>query len=315
MELYKKYRPTILSEMVGNKATIQLLSSFAKKGNLPHAIMFTGQKGCGKTTLGRILKTELNCADCDYKELDTGVFRGIDTVREIREQMKFLPIKSKVKLFLLDECHMIGRGNEEKNEAQNALLKALEDTPKHVHFILCTTNPERMISAVKSRCVEIQLQALTEPEMILLLKKVCKKEGKVLPTKVVKQIITYAEGSPRNALQLLEKALNLTDEKDMLNAVKSELLDQSAAVNELCQAMLKTGEWGKVRKVLQGLKNEDPESIRRQIIGYAGAVLLNGNDAASLILGWFLYKNTYDAGFPLVTQFCYNITQGIEPPC
>ena len=101
----------------------------------------------------------------------------------------------------------------------------------------------------------------------------------------------------------------------MLEAVKSELLDQSAAVNELCQAMLKTGEWGKVKKVLQGLKTEDPESIRRQIIGYAGAVLLNGNESASLILGWFLYKNTYDAGFPLITQFCYNICQGIEPPC
>ena len=101
----------------------------------------------------------------------------------------------------------------------------------------------------------------------------------------------------------------------MLDCVKSESLDTKTAVNQLCQAMLNGKKWPEIKKIIAGLKTEDPETIRRGIIGYAGAVLLNGNESASLILGWFLYKNTYDCGFPLITQFCYNIVTGIEPPC
>jgi DNA polymerase-3 subunit gamma/tau len=316
MELYKKYRPQSLKEIHGNKETVNSLTTLFEKNELPHSILLTGPKGCGKTTLGRIIKNELGCRDFDYKELDTAVFRGIDTVRDIRQQMMFSPVQSPCRVWLLDEVHSLGRGADSaKNEAQNAFLKSLEDTPEHVYFILCTTNPEMLISTIKSRCVEFKVQALSDMEMTGLIKKVLKKEKEQIPSSVTKSIVKYAEGSPRNALQLLEKVFHLNDEKEMLYLVKSESQDQAGAVNALCQALLKGEKWDKVKGILSALKNDDPESIRRGIIGYAGAVLLNGNESASLILGWFLYKNTYDSGFPLITQFCYNIVTGIEPPC
>lgn len=213
-------------------------------------------------------------------------------------------------------CHMLGRGGDStKNEAQNAFLKSLEDTPKHVYFILCTTNPEMLLSTIKSRCVEFKVQVLSEIEMTILLKGILKKEKKEIPSTVLKRIVFFSEGSPRNALQLLEKVFHLTDEKEMLNLVKSESQIQQTQVNQLCQALLAGKDWANIRKILNGLKNEDPETVRRQIIGYAQVVLLNGNTAASLILGWFLYKNTFDSGFALITQFCYNICESIEPPC
>ena len=316
MELYKKHRPTTLNQMIGNSGTVSSLKNLLERENLPHSILITGPKGCGKTTIGRIIKNELKCSDFDYKELDTAVFRGIDTVREIRKNMSFSPISSPCRIWLIDECHMLGRGGDSsKNEAQNALLKALEDTPEHVYFILCTTNPEMLIAPVKSRCIEFQVQPLSDKEMFTLIKNVLKKEKITISKDVIMAIVKNADGSPRNGLQLLEKVIGLSDDEEMIKLVKSESVEVTAKVNELCQAMLKGNKWETVRKILNTMKNEDAETIRRSIIGYAGAVLLNGNEDASLILGWFLYKNTYDSGFPLISQFCYNIVSEIEPPC
>jgi len=316
MELYKKYRPDSLNKIIGNEETVNSLKQLIKKDDLPHAILITGKSGCGKTTIGRIIKNELKVDDWDYKELDTAIYRGIDTVREVRQQMASRPIKSKYKIFLIDECHMVGRGGDSaKNEAQNAFLKSLEDTPKHVYFILCTTNPEMLLKTIKGRCTEFKMNTLDTKEMMLLLKKVSKKEKKSIPVKVIKQIVKSADGHPRNALQLLGKVIHLDDEEEMLELAKSESNEEQAQVNELCQAMLNGNNWSKVSKILKGLKHIEPETLRRNIIGYANAVLLNGNEGASLILGWFIYKNTYDCGFALITQFCNNICNEVEPPC
>ena len=101
----------------------------------------------------------------------------------------------------------------------------------------------------------------------------------------------------------------------MMRMIKAENLEENAAIIDLCRALMKGNCWNDVRKILKGLKTESPETIRQAIMGYANSVLLNGNSDGALILGWFVYKNTYDAGFPLITQFCYNIDQSIEPPC
>ena len=93
------------------------------------------------------------------------------------------------------------------------------------------------------------------------------------------------------------------------------MMDEEVKVNELSLALVKGSPWKEVRELLKGLKEVPPETIRRGIIGYANAVLLNGNENASLILGWFLYRTTYDSGMALITQFCFNIVKGIEPPC
>lgn len=320
MELYKKYRPDTLKKIVGNKETVNALKRLIENDNLPHAILLTGKTGCGKTTVGRILKNELKVHDWDYKELDTAVFRGIDTVRDIRKQMTLAPVKSAYRIYLWDEIQSLGTGGDsKKNVAQNALLKALEDTPKHVYFILCTTNPEMLLKTIKGRCTEFKMDVLSDKEMKILLTRISKKERKKIPESVIKKITEVTEGHPRNALQLLGKILHLEDEKEMLSLCSVDEIEEQAQVNELCQALLKGHSWGKVSKILKGLSHLGAEELRRSIIRYSNAVLLNGNEDAALILGWFLYKNTYDLGDKdgkaIITQFCWNIVNNIESNC
>ena len=319
MELYQKYRPTCLSEVFGNKDLIQSLQEKIESSTIPHTILLTGPHGCGKTTIGRIIKEVLGIKgeqNPDYKELDTAQFRGIDTIRDIRKAMKFKPIKSPARLWLLDEAHMLGRGGDSaKNEAQNALLKALEGPPEHTYFILCTTNPEMLLGTIRSRCVEYEVKLLSPDQMTLLLKRICKKENKEIPKEVLKKICETSGGHVRDSLQILNKIIGLTDKKQMLRIARTSSDFEKVEVKKLCQALLNGQSWNSVRPILKGLQSQEAESLRRAIIGYANAALLNGHTGASLILGWFLYKNTYDSGFPLISQFCFNILNNIEPPC
>ncbi len=317
MELYKKYRPKTLKEIVGNSETVESIQTLHSNNRIPHAILITGDSGCGKTTLGRIIARDLlQCKGFDYLELDTGVFRGIDTVRNIREKMGFHPNKSECKVYLLDEAHMLGTGGaSKKNAAQNALLKALEDTPKHVYFILCTTDPDRLLKTIRSRCNTFQMNNLTDKQLGILLKRVAKKEQKALKPIVSKRIIKVAEGRSRSALQSLNKILYVDNIKKQLKLIKESPEELEAQINELGQALLKNKPWNRVKKILQGLKHQDPETIRRALMGYMNAVLLNtDNQQASDVLAWFLDRPTYDAGFSAITCFCHRFCSNLEPP-
>ena len=310
MELYKKYRPQSLKQFVGNKNVVDSIQAKIDNDSIPHAILFTGPTGSGKTTLGRILANMLECKGLDYKEIDSGIFRGIDTVRDLRKDIFFRPVESPCKVILCDEIHMMGVGGASmKNPAQNALLKILEDTPKHVYLILCTTDPQMLIKPIKGRCTQYNLEPLAEKDMNKLLKRICRKEKKEVPKEVLEQITIDSTGLCRNALQILERIIDLDEEK-MLEAAK-ENAEKASAVIELSRALLKAQNWKKVSDILKGLKNEDPEGIRRQILGYMQAVLLSGNKNAAIIMEGF-EEPMYNIGFPGIVLNCYRIIHGTE---
>jgi DNA polymerase-3 subunit gamma/tau len=303
MSLYLKYRPYDLSQVKGNADVISSLEGllhFSKVKDCPHTFLLHGQTGCGKTTVGRIIANMLGCVGEDFVEINSASFRGIDTVREIINNSQFMPIEGLCRVWLIDECHKL------TNDAQNALLKILEDTPSHVYFILCTTEPQKLIATIKGRCVQFQLLPLNETELKQLLRRVAHKEGEELEDNVLDQIVGSSKGFPRNALQILEVVLSATLENRLETAKKAEAeVIQSI---ELCRALAKKAPWKEIAKILEGLKDQEPEGIRRAVLGYCQAVLLKGSDQPlfGLIMEEFM-NTTYDNGFIQITYACYSI--------
>lgn len=281
-DLSKKYRPQEMKDLVGNSMLKQSLVTAIEKGKLPHTILFEGERGCGKTTIGRILAKELGCSTLDFREIDVADFSGVDTARNIRRSMHTSPMKGKVKVWLLDEIALLGQGGaSEKNRAQSALLKALEEPPKHCYFFCCTTDPQNVLPTLKSRCVRFTVQPLSIKSMIILLTRIIKGEGVEVPEEVLTTIAKNSRGIPREAIKMLEKIIHLPEKEMVKVSFESESIDST--IKELCQQLLYKKDWKTIAETLKGIK-EEPESIRRAIRGYFAAVLLNGTEKAFIVL-------------------------------
>jgi DNA polymerase-3 subunit gamma/tau len=303
MSFYLKYRPKTFAEVKGNETIITSLEGLLSNiDECPHVFLFHGNTGCGKTTLSRILAERLGCVGSDLKEVDSADFRGIDTIREIGKNCQYKSLEGRCRVWIIDECHKL------TGDAQNAFLKRLEDTPKHVYFILCTTESEKLIAAIKGRCQQFQVQPLSDSQMLGLLRGIVRKEGQTLEKEVYEQIIQDSLGHSRNAIQILEQVLTLPSEK-RVEAVK-RIAEEQSQVIELCRALLKNAGWKEVSAILTGLKGQDAETIRRTVLGYCQAVLLKGdNKQAALIIQNF-WEPTYNIGFPGITFMCYSIIRG-----
>jgi DNA polymerase-3 subunit gamma/tau len=308
--LHLKYRPTNLEEIVGNKGVISSLKSVLdRKEGTPHAFLFSGPSGCGKTTLARIIKTNLGCSDVDYQEMNVANVRGIDTIREIAQNCTFAPYDGKVKIFLLDEAAKL------TNDAQNALLKLLEDTPSHVYFILCTTDPEKLIKTIRTRCTTYQVQSLPDHDIRKLLSYVLKKERvEDFPEKAIAEICKTANGSPRQALVILDAVIDIQNDDEMLNSILDYNFSEKNAV-DLCKALLERQKWSVISGILKALLSKDEEDkdadraekIRYAVLGYMTSVLLsNDNDLAMTIIREFSdpFFNNGKAG---LVGACYEV--------
>jgi len=265
-----KYRPQKISQLdiISARTT---LSDILKSSHLPHAFLFSGPKGIGKTSAARILAKSLNCeaksqklkaksqiepcnrcATCqaitrgshlDIIEIDAASNRGVDDIRSLREAVKLSPSQSRYKVYIIDEAHML------TTEAANALLKTLEEPPEHVIFILATTAPEKLPSTIRSRCQQIKFTKATPEEIIRSLKRIVKGEKLIIKADILSEIAQAADGSLRDAHQLLERLVishphpTLAQTKDLLGrqeaAAPDKLVklllakDTLAAINEL----------------------------------------------------------------------------------
>ena len=300
--LYLKYRPPTLEDIVGNTEVVSSLKGMlSDPSKCPHSFLITGPTGCGKTTIGRIIANELKCKGQDFREVDSADFRGIDTIREIRKQVQYRPLESPCRVWLIDECHKM------TNDAQNALLKLLEDTPPHVYLILCTTDPQKLLSTIKGRCSTFAVKPLTDDQMMSLLRSVVRAEEERLPKLVYEQIIQDSFGHARNALQILDQVLRVEQDK-RLETAKRSAEEQSQSI-ELCRALIGGKSWKMVSGILNGMKDQEPESIRRHVLGYVQAVLLkDDNERAGLILEEFV-EPFFNSGFPQLVYACYSVTK------
>lgn len=302
MSLYLKYRPSEFAQLKGNEEVIEAVKGFLKdESTCPHVFLLHGPSGCGKTTIGRIIANKLGCTGGDYREVDSADFRGIDTIRDIRRNSQFMPVESKVRVWLIDECHKL------TNDAQNALLKGLEDTPPHVFYILCTTEPHKLLDTIKGRCIILQVKPLTNEQMFGLLRRIVHDEAQTLDKEIYEQIIQDSLGRPRNAINILEQVLVVPAEQRL--EIAKQAAEQQSQVIELCRALLKGSSWAKVSGILVNLRNMDAEDIRRMVLGYCQATLLKSDvDMAAAIIEAF-WEPTYNIGFPGVVYACYTVSK------
>jgi DNA polymerase-3 subunit gamma/tau len=222
MTYYLKYRPQNLGEL-DQDGVRESLTKIVKSGQIPHALLFSGPKGTGKTSAARIIAKIVNCEspkggnpcnkceqcvsiskgqNLDVIELDAASHRGIEDVRQIRDAVKLAPAKANKKVYIIDEAHML------TTEASNALLKTLEEPPEHVMFILCTTNPEKLIDTIRSRVTNIVFKKATIKEIVKSLLKIAKGEGIKVENSALEIIASASGGSFRDATKIFEQLVN-----------------------------------------------------------------------------------------------------------
>lgn len=300
-ELYRKHRPRTLQDVIGQDKTIVAIEKLLEQDNFPHAILLSGPSGCGKTTIARILARSLKCAVTDFEEVNAADSNGIDMVRGISQRMGLAPMSGECRVWLIDESHCLTK------QASSSFLKMLEDTPSHVYFMLATTDPHKMLNTIRTRCTEIKLQFLSMTDMEKLIKDVCDKESIALTEEELDRLVECAEGSARKALVILHQVMGLKDESERLDAIQKS--DSRAMAIELARTMMdkKKNKWSDVSKLLKEI-DEEPESLRRMILGYYSAILLNGGKFAPRAADMLdLFRDHfYDCGKAGLVLSCWN---------
>lgn len=274
--LYRKYRPKNFEEVAGQKEIVKTIKTSLRNGKTSHAYLFTGPRGVGKTTLARLIAKGVNCLEngitdepcnrcenclainngtfLDMVEIDAASNRGIDEIRQLKEKINYQPVKGRKKIYIIDEVHMLTK------EAFNALLKTLEEPPEHVIFILATTEADKILPTIISRCQRYDFKTLSLNDMKEQLKFIGKNEGVDIPDDVLELIYESSGGSVRDAVSILERIMVTCLGEEITLEKSEEVLGVTSAkkMEEFLQE-IKEKNYTKLVKTLDNFWNDSVE--------------------------------------------------------
>ncbi|MET7807319.1 DNA polymerase III subunit gamma and tau [Micromonospora chersina] len=256
LALYRKYRPRTFAEMIGQEQVTEPLSQALRSGRLNHAYLFSGPRGCGKTSSARVLARSLNCeqgptpepcgqcescrslapdggGSIDVIEIDAASHGGVDDARELREKAFFAPARSRFKIYIIDEAHMVS------SAGFNALLKLVEEPPEYVKFIFATTEPEKVLGTIKSRTHHYPFRLFPPKVVRPYLEQLCEAEGVTVEPAVFPLVVRAGGGSMRDSLSVLDQLIAGAGPEGVTYARAAALLGvtDSALIDEMCDAL------------------------------------------------------------------------------
>lgn len=292
LALYRKYRPKNFSEVVGQEHVVTILKNALLYNKVAHAYLFCGPKGTGKTTLARLLAKAVNCekrgekfepcnkcSSCteinegrslDLLEIDAASNRGINEIRDLREKIKFVPAKTKFKVFIIDEVHML------TIEAFNALLKTLEEPPRHCIFILATTAVHKVPMTILSRCQRFDFRRLLQKEIESQLSKIAKEEKINVEKEALRLVASEASGSSRDALSIFGQIITLEDKEIRAKEVKDILgLSPFSDIAEFTDFVIKKDTRAAVAQINEMAESgKDLSQFLKELLEYLRKLLL-----------------------------------------
>ncbi len=253
LALYRKYRPSAFDEVLGQDHIVKVLKGALKLGNISHAYLFYGPRGTGKTSIARIVASELGTKDHDIYEIDAASNRKIEDIREVRDSVRTMPFDSKYKVYIIDEVHMLTK------EAFNALLKTLEEPPAHVIFILATTELEKVPDTIVSRC---QTFTFHKPNISILkdlVISIAKKEGVKIDNAGAELIALLGDGSFRDTQSTLQKVMSFSKDKVLSTKEIEEVT--GAPSGELVNNFIISIVESDIEKGLKAIKSAEEKNI------------------------------------------------------
>ena len=301
LALYRKYRPSGFDEVIGQQHVTRTLENQVKTGRISHAYLFTGSRGTGKTTCARIFARAINClnpqngspcGECevckaisgkenvDVFELDAASNNSVDQMRTLIESVQYLPASGKYKVYIIDEVHMLSA------QAFNALLKTLEEPPKHVVFILATTEVHKVLPTILSRCMRFDFKLVSHKLLTAYLKEVYAREGVEAEENAISLIATMAEGSVRDMLSLADRVM-CAGETLTYDTVSTVLgTGGRMGAKQTYKAMVE-GNIGEALSVVNRLCSEGKSVslIAKEVVSYMRDLLVLKTSSSATVLG------------------------------
>ena len=256
--LYRKYRPHTFAEVIGQDAVVKTLEAAVAAGKPAHAYIFSGGRGIGKTSLARILASALQVTEKDVYEIDAASHNGVDEIRMLREGAMTLPLESPYKVYVLDEVHMLSKG------AFNALLKILEEPPRHVIFILATTDIHKVPETILSRCEVYTLVRPTREVLTETVKRIAKKEKISIDPAAADAIAELGDGSFRDTLSILQQVITASNGEKITDELVAERT--GAPTQALARTLLETWSQGAYGDALQHITTARTQGVNMDML-------------------------------------------------